>query len=72
MSDYFGPVGIMGAGDWAVRTLDNAELRATGVLEFTPKGTALVWSDHGTPRLVLGLARGRWGSIVAEDDECED
>jgi hypothetical protein len=71
VSDYFGPVGIMGAGDWAVRTLDNAELRATGVLVFTPKGSALVWTDSDTPALVLGLARGRWGSIVA-DGGCED
>jgi hypothetical protein len=71
--DYFGPpAGKMGVGDWHVAMRDGRHLHVSGVLEFTARGSALVWSDLDTPRLVLGVARGRWGSIVAEDGECEE
>jgi hypothetical protein len=54
----------MGPGDWNVSTRDGRRLRVHGELEFTPRGTALVWCDGGVPDLLLGLAPGRWGSIV--------
>jgi hypothetical protein len=71
-SECIWPVGTMGFGDWHVATLDGQRLRLTGLLQFTDKGSALVWTDTGATSLALGLARGRWGSIVAEDGECED
>jgi hypothetical protein len=65
--EYCGPVGSMGAHQWHVTTRDARTFRLYGELVFTPKGTALVFCDCGKPHLLLGLANGRWGSIVAED-----
>jgi hypothetical protein len=57
---------------WHVAMLDGHHLYVTGLLEFTNAGSALVWTDLEATRLVLGLARGRWGSIVVDPDESDD
>ena len=67
IDQYSGPVGSMGAHRWHVTTRDARAIRIQGDLEFTPRGTAPVWCDCGEPHLILGLAAGRCGSIVAED-----
>jgi hypothetical protein len=64
---YRGPVGNMGTQRWHVDS-GHHTFHVHGELEFTPRGTALIWCDCcGTPNLMIGLTPGFWGSIVAAD-----
>jgi hypothetical protein len=59
--------GSRGTHLWSVTTRDAHRFKVFGELVFTPKGTALVYCDCGVSHLLVGLANGRWGSIVAEE-----
>jgi hypothetical protein len=48
----------MGPGDWNVGTQNGHELRVTGELEFTPRGTALVWCNCGKSQPFARLGAG--------------
>ena len=63
------PAGSRGTGLWSVTTREMRDLKVFGELVFTPKGAALIWCDCGTPHLLLGLARGQWGTIGAADEK---
>jgi hypothetical protein len=64
VSEYIGPVGVMGVNDWHITMRDGQRLRLQGELRFTPIGTALIVRG---PRLLLGARHGYWGSIVVYD-----
>ena len=67
-SEYYRPSGSRGTRLWNVTTRDMRELKIFGELIFTPRGSALVYCDCGTPHLLLGLARGQWGTVGAVDE----
>jgi hypothetical protein len=68
VSDYIGPVGVMGVNDWRITMRDGHRHRLRGELRFTGSGTALIAScDCSPPRLLLGARHGHWGSIVVDD-----
>jgi hypothetical protein len=66
------PTGVKGFDNWHVMVMDGPARHVTGLLQFTDAGGSLIWADDGAGSLVLGLARGKGGSIVAKVGECEN